>query len=68
MFNNKKKEVKTESVEEAMARGVNVIKCQPTPVKGKHEPEYKYKSRTKKACKQYIETCHIPDELRYLLD
>ena len=68
MFNNKvNNNVKTESVEEAKERGVTVQKCPPTPVKGKYEFEYKYRSRVKKACKQAIDVNHIPPELRHLL-
>lgn len=62
-MNNKK--VKTESVEEFLARGGEIHKCAPTPVKGRYESNRKYQKRTKKQTS--IEVNKIPAELQYLV-
>lgn len=61
----KKNEVKTESVEQFLARGGKVQKCAATPVKGKYETNKSYHKRTKKQTSIQVE--HIPAELQYLV-
>lgn len=65
MFSGPKKEIKTESVAEAQARGVEIKRCPSIPAKRPFELEKNYKKRVKTVAK--IDTSHIPEDLRHLV-
>lgn len=65
MFSGPKKEIKTESVAEAEARGVKITKCPSIPAKRPFESQKNYSKRVKVVAK--IDTNHIPEDLRHLV-
>ena len=65
MFSNPNKNVKCESVEEAMARGVKVTKCPSIPAKGQRETQKSYRKRVSAA--KRIDVDAIPADLKHIL-